>query len=143
MLDLLKDYYNCFLLFLIDKHVNKPIIHYNFPFLIEKSFWNLSSLLHSLTYHFWICLNDYYFRWLAYKSLLSRFWVLINYFMWSYNLFLVSNVFYDLGFSGSESRVWNQVLEVAQLLHIFSYVEEEKCENKSKVHKIRHYTIIK
>ena len=52
MLDLLKDCYNCFLLSLIEKHLNKPNIYYNFQFLIEKSFWNLSSLLHSLTYHF-------------------------------------------------------------------------------------------
>ena len=57
MLDLLKDCYKCFLLSLIKIHLNEPIICYNFSFLIEKSFWNLSSLLHNLTYRFWICLS--------------------------------------------------------------------------------------
>ena len=52
MLDLLKDCYKCFFLSLIEKHWNEPIIYYNFSFVIEKSFWNLISLLHSLTYHF-------------------------------------------------------------------------------------------
>ena len=56
MLNLLKDCYNCFLFSLIEKHLNEPIIYYNFSFLIEKRFSNFSSLL-----------------WLAYKSLLSRF----------------------------------------------------------------------
>ena len=50
--DLLKDWYNCFLLFLIEKHLNEHIIYYNFVFLIKKNFWNLSSLLHSVTHLF-------------------------------------------------------------------------------------------
>ena len=66
------------------------------------------------------------------KSFLSRILMLINYTMWSSNLFLhpaVSRVFHSSGFSGSRffrvqvfqgsgfsgsgSRVWAQVLEVA------------------------------
>ena len=38
MPDLLKDCYNCFLLSLIEKHLNEPIIYYNFSFLIEQGF---------------------------------------------------------------------------------------------------------
>ena len=37
MLDLLNDCCNCFLLSLIEKHLNEPIM-YNFSFLIERSF---------------------------------------------------------------------------------------------------------
>ena len=103
MLDLLKDCYNRFFLSLIEKHLNEPIIYYSFSFLIEKSFWNLSSLLHNLTYcplNLFLSLNtfsvfrsDFFFRWPAYKSLLSRFSVLINYIMWSDNLLSVSSCF--------------------------------------------------
>ena len=50
MLDLLKNCCNCFLLSLDNKYLNEHTIYYNFSFLIEKSFWNLSSLLHNLTY---------------------------------------------------------------------------------------------
>ena len=50
MLDLLKVSNNCLIFSLIEKHPNEPIIIYhNFSFLTEKSFWNLSSLLHNLT----------------------------------------------------------------------------------------------
>ena len=140
MLDLLKDCYKCFFLSLIEKHRNEPIIYYNFSFVIEKSFWNLISLLHSLTYHFLllfsstfsVVLNYYFFRWLACKSLLSRFLVLINYFMWSYNLFSVSNIFQGPGFSGSRffrGRVQgleSRFRSSPTLVHIFSYIEEEK-----------------
>ena len=72
MLDLLKDSNNCFLLSLIEKHPNEPIIIYhNFSFLTEKSFGNLSSLLHNLTNvlnlflfisTFLVFLNDYFFQ---------------------------------------------------------------------------------
>ena len=41
MLDLLKDFCNCFLLSLVKKHLNEHIIYYNVSFLIEKSFRNL------------------------------------------------------------------------------------------------------
>ena len=57
MLDLLKDCCNCFLLSLVKKNLNEHIMYYNFSFLIEKSFRNLSSLLHNLIYRFWI---DFY-----------------------------------------------------------------------------------
>ena len=37
--------------------------------------------------------NNYFFRWFAYKSLLSRFSVLISYNMWSSNHFSISSCF--------------------------------------------------
>ena len=88
------------------------------PLIIDAPLLFLNFLLFLSTFS--VVLNDYFFRWLVYKFLLSRFLVLINYIIWSYNLFSVSNVFqgpgfYRPGFSGSESTVWNQVLEVAQL----------------------------
>ena len=139
MLDLLKDCYNCFLLSLIEKDLNEPIIYYNFSFLIEKSFWNLSSLLHNLTHRlnfFFIhkhvfCLPQWlFFRWLADESLLSRFSALINYIMWSYNLFPVSSSFPRFSWSWL-FRVQVQGLGAGfgnspTLVHIFSYVEEGK-----------------
>ena len=77
-----------------------------FDFLL-KNFRNLSSLLRSLTYlsllnsflflsRFSVSLkslNNYFFRWFVYKSLLSRFSVLISYNMWSSNHFSISNRF--------------------------------------------------
>ena len=116
MLDLLKDSFNCFLLSLIEKHLNQPLIYYNLSFLIEKSFWNLSSLLHHLTNvlnfflfisTFSVFLNEHFFRWLVYKSLLSTFSLLTNYIMWSYNIFfciqLLHMLFMLLVFQGPGS----------------------------------------
>ena len=91
MLDLLSDCYNSFLLSLIKKHLNEPIIYHNFLFLIEKkllklvrfitqSYLPLLNLFLFLSL-FSVFLNNCFFRWLAYKSLLSRFLVLINYIM--------------------------------------------------------------
>ena len=99
-----------------------------FDFLL-KNFRNLSSLLRSLTYlsllnsflfssRFSVSLkslDNNFFRWFAYKSLLSRFSVLTSYNMWSSNHFSISNrfpcfsrsrffrvqVFQSPGFSGS------------------------------------------
>ena len=79
-------------------------IYYNFSFLIEKSFWSLSISLHILTYLsplnsflflstlsvFLENLNNYFSRWLAYKSLHS---VLINCTMWSSYLSSSSSCF--------------------------------------------------
>ena len=67
MLNLLKDCYNCFLLSLVKRYLNKHIIYYNLPFLIEKSVWNMSSLLHDLTCLSLLdsSLNKYFFRKLA------------------------------------------------------------------------------
>ena len=141
MLDLLKDYRNCFLLSLVKNHLNEHKIYCNFWFLIEKSFRNLSSLLRNLTYlsllnsflflsRFSVSLkslDNYFFRWFAYKSFLSRYSVLINYNMWSSNHFSTSSrfprfsgsrffrvqVFQCPGFSGSWSRVRVQILGVA------------------------------
>ena len=38
------------LLSFVKKHLNEHIMYYNFSFLIEKSFRNLTGLLHSLTH---------------------------------------------------------------------------------------------
>ena len=107
---------------------------------------NLSSLLRNLTYlallnsflfvsRFSVCLkslDNYLSRWFAYKSLLSRFSVLISYNLWSSNHFSISSRFPCFSRSrffrvqvfrvqvwvwvqdpGSGSRDWVQVLEVA------------------------------
>ena len=72
-----------------------------------KTFRNLSSLLRNLTYlsllnsflflsRFSVSLkslDNYFFRWFAYKSLLSRFSVLISYNMCSSNHFSISSRF--------------------------------------------------
>ena len=39
-----------FLLCLVKTYLNEHIIYYNFSLLIKESFWNLSRLLHNLTY---------------------------------------------------------------------------------------------
>ena len=61
MLDLLKDCYNCFLLSLIEKHLNEPIIYYNFSFLITQSYLSLLNLLLFLSTAS-VILNDYFFQ---------------------------------------------------------------------------------
>ena len=72
-----------------------------------KIFRNLSSLLCNRTYlsllnsflflsRFSVSLkslHNYFFRWFNYKSVLSRFSVLINYNMWSSNHFSISSCF--------------------------------------------------
>ena len=109
-----------------------------------KTLRNLSSLLRNLTYlsllnsflflsRFFVflkSLDNYFFRWFAFKSLLSRFSVLISYNMWSSNHFSICSCFPCFsgscffrvqGFQGpgpgsgcrSGSRVRVQVLEVA------------------------------
>ena len=107
-----------------------------------KMFGNLSSLLRNLTYlsllnsflflsRFSVSLkslDNYFFRWFAYKSLLSRFSVLISYNMCSSNHFPISSrfpcfsrsrflrvqVFQGRGFSRfGFFRVRGQVIEVA------------------------------
>ena len=108
------------------KNLNKPIIYHDFYFLLKKVletcqvyytifFIVLNLFLFVSTFSAF--LNDYFFRWLAYKSL-SRFSVLINLFSDLTIFFLypaVSHVFHGPGYFGSKSRVWVQVLEVAQL----------------------------
>ena len=76
----------------------------------RKIFRNLSSLLRNLTYlsllnsflflsRFSVSLKSlddffrWFFRWFAYKSLLSRFSVLRSYNMWSSNHFSISSCF--------------------------------------------------
>ena len=97
MLDLLKDCYNCFSLF-IEKHLNLPQFFISYW---EKFLELIKFITIVLIYCLWIFLstfsvflNDYFFKWLAYKSLLSRFSVLINYIVWSYNLFSISSCFW-------------------------------------------------
>ena len=67
-----------------------------------KIFRNLSNLLRSLTYLFLFLsrfsvslksLENYFFRWFAYKSLLRRFSVLISYNICSSNHFSISSRF--------------------------------------------------
>ena len=104
-------------------------MYYNFSFLIEKSFRNLSvfitsylSLLNSFLFlsRFSVSLkslNNYFFRRFPYKSLLNKFSVLINYIMWSFNHFSTFSCFPR--FSGPRFfRARVQVLEVAE---IFSF----------------------
>ena len=77
------------------------------------------------------CLPQWlFFRWLADESLLSRFSALINYIMWSYNLFPVSSSFPRFSWSWL-FRVQVQGLGAGfgnspTLVHIFSYGEEGK-----------------
>ena len=122
MLDLLKNCCNWFV-FLVKNHLNEHKIYCNFRFLIEKilknlsrllrNLRNLSSLLCNLTYlsllnsfvflsRFSVSLkslDNYFFRWFAYKSLFRSFSVLINYNMCSFNHFSTSSRFPR--FSGS------------------------------------------
>ena len=72
-----------------------------------KTFRNLSSLLRNLNYLSLLnsflflsrfpvslkSLDNYFFRWFTYKSLFSRFSVLISYNMWSSNHFSISSCF--------------------------------------------------
>ena len=122
--------------------LNEHKIYCNFWFLIEKilrnlsrllrNLRNLSSLLCNLTYLSLLnsfvflskfsvslkSLDNYFFRWFAYKSLFRSFLVLINYNMCSSNHFSTSSRFprfSGIRFSGSRLfRVWVQVLEVAE-----------------------------
>ena len=59
---------------------------------ITQSYLPLLNLFLFLSL-FSVFLNNCFFRWLAYKPLLSRFLVLINYIKWSCNLFSVSSCF--------------------------------------------------
>ena len=45
MVDLLKDCYNCFLLSLIEKHLNEPISYYNFSFFYWEKFLKLIKFI--------------------------------------------------------------------------------------------------
>ena len=99
-------------------------------FITQSYLWLLNLLLFLTIFS--AILNNYFFRWLAYKSLLSRLLMLINYIMWSYNLFSVSNDFHGPGFYGSRFlRGCVQGLELRfgsslTLVCIFSYIKEEK-----------------
>ena len=95
----------------VKKHLNQHIIYHNYSFLIEKSFWNLSNLLHNLTYL--LLLNSFLFLGtfsVFLKTPQQLFFqmaglqvssVLINCTMWSSYLFLhpaFSHVFHSPGF---------------------------------------------
>ena len=110
MLDLLKELLCTFFDWKTSKwayHLLQFFISYWARFLKLIKFITLSylSLLNLLLFlsKFSVALNDYLFRWLAYKSPLSRFLVSINYITWSYNLF-----FYIQRFSWSRF-FWVQV----------------------------------
>ena len=68
---------------------------YKSPFFIKFITQSYLSLLIFFLFlsAFSVFLNDYFLRCLVCKSLLSRFLVIINYIMQSYNLFSVSNCF--------------------------------------------------
>ena len=92
-------------------------------------------------------LNNYFFRRFAYRSLLNRFSVLINYIIWSSNhcstpscfprfsgsRFLRVQLFQDPGFLGSGSRIWIQVLEVAQPGVAYKSIAHKKACNISVI----------
>ena len=132
MLNLLKDCYNCFLFSVIEKHLNEPIIYYNFSFLIEKRFSNFSSLL-----------------WLAYKSLLSRFFSVNKLYYVILQFFSVSSCFPGPDFSGSSFfRVGSHGLgpgfrSSPTLVCIFSDIEKEKnVKIKAKFVEFKNYITI-
>ena len=137
MPDLLKDCNNCFLLSLIEKHLNEPIIYYNFSFLIEKSFWNLLSLFHSLIAFEFVFILKHIFS-------INKLYVIFQSFfcIQLFSTFFMIQVFQGSGFSGSTFfRVHTQGLcpgfrSSPTLVGIFSYIGEEKWKNKSKVHKV-------
>ena len=116
---------------------------------IKQFFLSLLNLFLLLS-TFSVFLHDYFFGWFAFKSRFNRFSVLVNYIMWSYNLFSVSSCFPRFTWS---RFFWVHVQGLGLafrsnpfLVGIFSYVDDEKWENKAKVHKvhkIHHYTIIK
>ena len=93
---------------------------------ITQSYLLLLNLLLFLN-TFSVVVNDYFFRWLAYKSLLSRFSVFINCIMWSYNLFFLCP-----GFTSSPT-----------LLRIFSCWRRKNVKIKAKFIKfIKYITIL-
>ena len=103
------------------KHLNEHIICYIFSFLIDKSLINFikfitqSYLFTAFEFIFTFSVflkspNNYFFRWLTYKALLSRFSVLINFsilcglpifFCIHPPTFFIVLVFQGPGFSGS------------------------------------------
>ena len=117
MLDLLKNCCNWYLFSLIKNHLNEHKIYCNFWFLIEKLLETYqvyyAVLLITSEFIFILSrfsvslksLDNYFFRWFAYKSLLRRFSVLVNY-MWSSNHFSISSRFPRPGFRSSPKKYW-------------------------------------
>ena len=111
MLDLLKDCYNCFLLSSIEKHLNEPIIYYNFLFLIVKLIKSTQSYLLLILQSFSVSSCFPRFSW-------SRF-------LW-YRFFRVWGQVLEV------ARL---------KCVYFLMLKRKKCENKSKVyrfHKVHH-----
>ena len=124
MLDLLKDYCNCFLLSLVKKHLNKhTIFHFLLKNVLKTSLLSLLSLLSLFKFITQSCLplqnsflflsrfsvslksiKNYFFRF-ACKSPLNRFSVLINYVIYGLLIIFlhpaVSHAFQGPGFLGS------------------------------------------
>ena len=130
MLDLLKDFCNCFLLW-IKKRLKWA---HDVLQVLETCQSLLHNLIDRIWIHFWFSVslkspNNYFFRRSAYKSLLNRFSVLINYIMLSYHFssfscfprfsgsrFFKVQLFQGPGYFESRFfRVRVQVLEVAIL----------------------------
>ena len=75
--------------YLIKKHLNTHSIYYSILFLNEKSFWNLSSLLHNLTYL--SLLKSFLLFFLITSLFLQNLSIIINYTKWSPNLFFFAS----------------------------------------------------
>ena len=131
------------------KHLNVRSVYYNVSFLSEKSFWNLSNLLHNFTslsllssflllvlstlFHVFLkSRNNYFFRWFAHESLLEEFYCYnkLNYVVFqsffassSFPCFSSARLFRVQVFLdpglGSTSRVWVQVLEAANAKQLY------------------------
>ena len=127
---------------------NFPLSLFNknpfFVKLITKSYSILLILLLNLSLFlsaFSVFLNEYFFRWLACKSSQKVFGVNKLYYAILQHFFCIHlfpkffriEVFQQLGFSGSESRVWVHILEVAQRQCVyFLMLKKKKRENKTK-----------
>ena len=82
---------------------------------ISQSYLSLLNLFLLLS-TFSLFFNDLFFRWIAYKSFVSKFSVLINYILWPYNLFSVSSCFPHFSWSRF-FRVKIFMVQVFQGLH--------------------------
>ena len=96
MLDLLKDSYNCFLLSLIEKHLNEPIIYNNFSFSLRKVFGTYQAyytiLLAAFEFVFILkhifCLPQWLIFEMACRVWLNRSWFMIHIKVLNFHKFL-------------------------------------------------------
>ena len=110
------------------KNFKKPIKFITQSLSLLNSFLFLNRFSVSLK-----SLDNYFFRWFAYKSLLSRLSVFISYNMWSSNHFSISSCFPCFSRSrffrvqvfqgpGPGSRIPFQVLEVADCRYLAMFL---------------------